>query len=63
MTKKTGRIYMRTSPYYEELLQKMVEKENSDKTKVIHAAIEYYAQHVLGQDEVINLRMYQYFEG
>lgn len=63
MTKKTSRINMRTSPYYEDLLDLMIKKENSDKSKVIHAAIEYYAMHVLGQEEVMNLRLYKYFEG
>ena len=60
---KNNRLHMRLDDYTEALLSSVIEKSGEDKSKVVRAAIEYYANYVLGQDEVMNIRMYQLYGG
>lgn len=59
---KRLQINCRSNPYIEALIASMMEKQEIKKTEVIHRAIEYYAYHVLEQDEIMNIRLYQQYE-
>lgn len=65
MTKR-NQLNMRLDDYYDDLINEMVKKlqnedSKKDKSKVVREALEFYAVHVLGQDEVMNLRLYKHF--
>lgn len=59
---KRLQINTRSNEYIDDLLTAMMAKEDKDKTKIVHAAIEYYANYVLGQDEIQNIKLYHLFE-
>lgn len=48
---------MRLDDYYTELLSLLIEKEGTDKSKVIRAALMKYGQDVLGDEEILKLQM------
>lgn len=63
MTKNRPQLNVRIDDFTLDLVGKMMEKTELDKSKVVRSAIEYYANYVLGQEEVMNLRMYKFYEG
>ena len=60
-------INARSNDYTDEILKRLTErlqKEGKvDKSKVVREAIEFYGIHVLGQEEVMNIKLYQHFKG
>lgn len=48
---------MRLDDFYAELLDKLIEKDSTDKSKVIRAALMYYAHYQLEDDEILNLQL------
>lgn len=59
---KNNRLNMRLDDYTETILSGVMDKTGEDKSKVVRAAIEYYANYILGQDEVMNIRLYQLYD-
>lgn len=51
----------RTDPVTVSLLEAVTQKTGEDKSKNIRAAIHYYANYVLGQEEVRNIELEHYF--
>lgn len=52
---------IRLSKYHVDLLNKLAEITDSDKSKCVRSAIEYYAHYLLDDDIINNLRMYHLF--
>lgn len=63
MTKNIPAIYVRGDEYYDQILNALVEKMGKKKSQVVHAALEHLAISVLGQEEVMNIRLYRHFDG
>lgn len=59
---KRPQLNMRLDDYYEDLLNALIEKTGKDKSKVVRDAIEHLAIYALGQEEVMNLRLYKHFD-
>lgn len=55
-------IHIRGDEYYDDVLNALVEKLGKKKSQVVHEALDHFAILVLGQEEVMNLRMYKYFD-
>lgn len=53
----------RNDPVTESLLEAVIKKTGNDKSKNIRAAIHYYANYILGQEEVRNIELEHYFNG
>lgn len=53
----TGRlqINVRSDQYTDELVLSLMKKTGKDKSKIVRDAIEFYAAHVLGHDEIMNI--------
>ena len=51
----------RNDPVTESLLEAVIKKTGNDKSKNIRAAIHYYANYILGQEEVRNIELEHYF--
>ena len=52
----------RTDPVTALLLDAVKQKQGDDKSKIIRAAIHYFANHVLGEEEVKNILLQNYFK-
>lgn len=63
MTKNIPAIYVRGDEYYDQILNALVHKMGKKKSQVVHAALEHLAISVLGQEEVMNIKLYQHFDG
>lgn len=55
-------LNVRLDPFYQELVQLMIKKEKqegekSNKTKLTKSALMYYANYLLSDDEITNLKM------
>ena len=57
-----AQLNMRLDDYTDDLIVELIKKTGNKKSKVVRDAIEYYAVHVLGQEEVMNLRLYKHFD-
>lgn len=60
--KKIPNINIRGDEYHDQLLNALVEKMGKKKSEVVHAALEHLAITVLGQEEVMNIRLYMHFD-
>lgn len=63
MTKKVPNINIRGDEYYDQILNALMTKMGKKKSEVVHAALDHLAMTVLGQEEVMNIKLYQHFEG
>lgn len=55
-------IHIRGDEYYDDILNAIVERTGKKKSQVVHDALDHLAVIVLGQEEVMNLRMYKYYD-
>ena len=55
-------IHVRGDEFYDDVLNALAEKLGKKKSKIVHEALDHFAILVLGQEEVMNLRMYKYFK-
>jgi len=62
MDKKIPNIHIRGDEYYDDVLNALVEKLGKKKSQVVHEALDHLALLVLGQEEVMNLRLYKHFD-
>ena len=62
MTNKRPQLNMRLDDFTDDVIAALVEKTDKDKSKVVRDALEFYGMYVLGQEEVMNLRLYKHFE-
>lgn len=62
MEKNIPPIHVRGDEYYDDILNALAKKMGKKKSQVVHAALDHLAVVVLGQDEVMNLRLYKHFK-
>ena len=55
-------IHVRGDEYYDDVLNAIADKLGKKKSQVVHEALDHFAVLVLGQDEVMNLRLYKHFD-
>jgi len=61
MNKKIPAIHVRGDEYYDDILEALTKKMGKKKSQVVHAALDHLALVVLGQEEVMNIRLYKHF--
>lgn len=59
--KQIGNLNMRMDEITDDILKALIKRTQDKKSKVVRDALEYYANHVLGQEELINIRLYRHF--
>ena len=62
MKKNIPPIHIRGDEYYDDLLNALVTKLGKKKSHVVHDALDHLAVLVLGQEEVMNIRLYKHFD-
>lgn len=61
MSKDRPQLNMRLDDVTGEILKAVMERTEDKKSKVVRDALEYYASHVLGQEELLNIRLYRHY--
>ena len=62
MSKDRPQLNMRLDDVTDEIIKALMERTRENKkSKVVRDALEYYAAHVIGQEELLNIRLYKHF--